>query len=214
MKIVSMHQRIILIVLSIFLLCLQSPAHTEGVENPFFTLQQEKFLSLNVPVYAYFSQMYVEGKTPEQVAKEFGLSDDTNRKYLKALVDIGVIENVKEDQLSSSPRFLVTGVMSYSPYGPLSNTFTELRVKEYHEKVLALAETQNKDFYLSDSGLWMTKKEYEQYKKELKVLEEKYINIAMKNRKSKTKETFRVSSLVCVIPKWETHVFYDVKKDY
>lgn len=209
-----MNKSLVLTFLSLLIFCISSSAHTDVPKKPFFTIEQEDFFSLNIPVYAYFSKIYTEGKTPEQMAKEYDLSTKTNQKYLKALENIGVIEKVNYDDLSSPLHFLVTGVSTYSPGGPLSNKFTELMLKDYYEKMLRLTGEKNTEFYLSTPGLWLTEKEYEQYKKGLKELEEKYIDVSIKTRKSKNKGAFRVSSFIGVIPKWEPHIFHEVKKDY
>jgi len=189
-------------------------ARAEMAQKPFFTVQQEQFLSENIPVYAYFAQLYVEEKTPQQIAKEYGLSVETSQKYLKALEDIGVIKKTKERDLSSLPQFLVTGISTYSAEGPLSRAFTELMLKDYHEKFMTSAGEKNTQIYLSTPGLWLTEKDYQDLQKDFNALEEKYIRLSLKNRKSKNKKAFRVSSFVGLIPKWEPGLFQDIKKDY
>jgi hypothetical protein len=103
--------------------------------------------------------------------------------------------------------------LSYASGGPLSIKFNELILKAYNEKLLQLAEEKNGGFFLT-AGLWITDKEYELYKKEQELLEDKYINISLKNRKSKNKDAYRISVLIGAIPKWEPSVFTEIKKDF
>ncbi len=86
--------------------------------------------------------------------------------------------------------------------------------KEYYEKMLALVREKNTELYFSTLGFWITAEEYELYKKEMKSLEEKYINISIKNRESKNNNAFRVSSIIGIIPEWEPSIFHKVEKNY
>jgi hypothetical protein len=60
----------------------------------------------------------------------------------------------------------------------------------------------------------LTEKDYEQYKKELNALEDKYIDISIENKKSKNPDAYRVSYFVGLIPQWEPRLFHEIKKDY
>ena len=206
-----MNRFLVFIYLFVMIFGGHSWTHADISKRPFFTVKQEEFLALNMPVFAYFSELYVDKKTPDQIAKDYNLSEPTNLKYLKALEDIGVIEKVSTDKLTSPVHFLVSGVFSFSKYSPLSSKATEFMLKDYYEKFLGLAGEKNTKFYLASPGFWLTEEEFKQSKKDLEALEEKYIELSLKNRKEKNKKAFRVSAIIGLISKWEPTIFHKVE---
>ncbi len=180
--------------------------------KPFFSQEQEEFLALNLPVYSYFSELYVgHHRTPQEIAAEHHLSDETSVAYLKALENIGLIKKEKENRLSAPVHFLVTGVSTCSAGGPLSASLTKLIITNYHDKVMALIDEKSRNFYWSNPGLWLTEAQYKESREELKALEEKYFNLSVKNRKSKNANAFRVSATFGLIPHWEPDVFHNIE---
>ncbi len=209
-----MKKQYVLIFLSLMLIHLLVFSSSSAKENSFFTLEQENYFVQNPNVYAYFAQMYTYKKTPAQMAKEFGLTEDISRKYLKSLADIGVIKpNI--EKWESAPHFLVNGVSRFSTGGPLSRKFSELMFKEHYEKIKeATMQEPEKNVFVSFSGFWLTEAEYLQYRKDLEILGEKYIDLSLRNRKSKNLNAFRISTLFNFISEWEPKVFNEVKKDF
>lgn len=183
-------------------------------EKAFFTLKQETYFAEHPHVYAYFSQLYPNQSTPTQIAKKYGLSDAVNRKYLQALVDIRIIEINWED-LSVPPHFLVKGVSTFSHDGPLSKKVTKSMLKQYYEKLdrTNFQDPKNQT-YTSMPGFWLAKSEYNEYRQELVALQDKYINISLKNRSTNSPNTFIVSTLNSLIPEWEPEVFTEIKNDF
>lgn len=180
-------------------------------EKSFFSQKQEEFLALNLPVYAYFSELYVSHKTPQQIATQYNLSDEISLTYLKALENIGLIKKEKENRLSGPIQFLVTGVSNFSAWGALSTRLTKLMMNDYHDKIMTLIDEKNSDIYLSSLGFWLTKEQYQKAREELKAFEEKYINLSVKNRKSKSFNAYRISAVFSLIPDWEPGVFYKIE---
>ncbi|MBX9621835.1 MAG: DUF4423 domain-containing protein [Alphaproteobacteria bacterium] len=164
-----------------------------------------------MPVYAYFSELYVSHKTPQQIATQYNLSDETSLTYLKTLENIGLIKKEKENRLSDPVQFLITGVSSFSAWGPLSTSLTKLMMNDYHDKIMALVDQKNRDIYLSSPGFWLTKEQYKKSREELKALENKYINLSIKNKKSKNSSGYRISALFSLIPNWEPDVFHKIE---
>lgn len=200
-----------LILLSIFLF--GHSVLSAGVEEKtFFTEKQEVYLANHPYIFAYFKALYSDKKTPEQIAKDYKLSHMVNQKYLKALSDIGVIAPPKD--LKTSPNFLVNGVCSFSAGGPLSKKLTDLQFKQHYEQTLLDTKKDNQNDIVLAPGMWLTEKEYDNYKKEILALEDKYINLSVQNRKVNNPAAFRVSVLINTISKWEPSVFTDIKKDF
>lgn len=54
----------------------------QNKNEEFFTEAQEKYLAEHPEAFAYFSVLYVDKKTPEQIAKERHLSDKDNVQFL------------------------------------------------------------------------------------------------------------------------------------
>ena len=203
-------QRIFIFILLVMVsLPIAAAEHSNTQQTSFFTTKQEQYLAKNLHVYAYFTQIYTYHKTPEQMAKEYHLSNKTNKKYLKALADIEVIKK-PNDTLSTPVEFLVKGTSRFSTNGPLSKKVTETMLKQYHQKAVQ----EPNSLSTSTVGYWLTQKEYEHYKREMKTLENKYITISMRNRKSNNPASFRTSVLTQIIPKWEPNIFNDVRKNF
>lgn len=62
------------------------------------------------------------------------------------------------------------------------------------------------------SGFLITVQEREQLKKELRILENKYLELSSKNKGNKLAE--RVSTAFIVISDWKPSVFTAIKKDF
>lgn len=198
---------------------------SSSLESDFFTAEQEKYLAQNPHVYAYFSQLYTgKKKTPDQIAKEYHLSPDISRQYLKALADIQVITTPNED-LTRPVQFLVKGVSTFKAYGPLSTKFTEDMFKQHFEKSMQLinnrqqktgskGEDSKQEQYLSSGGFWLTNAEYEEYQNELEAIREKYIQVSKNNLNSKKQDAFRVSIISNAIPNWEPELFTNIKTKF
>jgi hypothetical protein len=188
-------------------------ANRKVEEKQFFTEKQEEYLAANPHVYAYFSQLYPNQKTPKKIAAEFGLSDEVTQKYLGALEEIGVI---KKPSSSGEIQFLVQGVSSYKAGGSLALKLTEVVLKQNCERVMNdLGSGPAKNGTSSSNvGFWLSPKEHESLKKDLAALEEKYIRLSVKNRKSTKNDAYRVSSLFVLFPIWEPSVFTEIKKSF
>jgi len=222
-------------IVSVFLLLLlvspiinSQEKNSSTLESNFFTSEQEKYLAEHPHVYAYFSQLYTGNKkTPKQIAEEYQLSPKTTHQYLKALADIRVIVLPKENDLESPIQFLVKGVSGFAAYGPLSVRFTEEMFKQHFEKTMKLITKQQQegaskkegeglqqDYFLSAAGFWLTNVEYEQYQKEIKNINEKYINISGNNLNTKKPDIFRVSIISNAVPHWEPELFTNIKTEF
>lgn len=81
----------------------------------------------------------------------------------------------------------------------------------WHEERASIKENNNRENILLTSGLWITEAEFDEFKKEMVALEDKYVNLSLKNRKNIHSNAFRVSVLVNMIPKWEPGLFTDVR---
>lgn len=89
----------------------------------------------------------------------------------------------------------------------------EVLFEEYHKKTLLDMKTNERENIVLTPGLWLTGKEFDNYKKEIIALEDKYINLSLKNRKANNLNAFRVSVLVNIISKWEPSIFSNIKGD-
>lgn len=189
-------------------------------EKEFFTTEQEKYLAQHPHVYAYFSQLYTgHKKTPEQIAKEHQLRPETTQKYLQALAKIGIIEMPK-DNLAAPIHFLVSGISSFSAWGPLSIKLTQDMLKQHYQKSLSLLQKgyqdqiARNDLKLNCAGIWLTSAEYKQYEKEIEALRQKYIDISKGNINAKKSEVINVSIMHNSILNWEPELFNNIKKDF
>jgi len=194
----------------IFLTIVASSAFAEpaGKKGDFFTDAQEQYLADHLYLYAYFSQLYVHQKTPEQVAKEHHLSTAESLRYLDELAKIGIIQKPKTHDLSLRPNFLVEGVSTFKE-GPLSRKVSRLIIKQTFSKIEADLEKEKIRF--ATPGFWITEEQQNAYLKELKDLQDKYIDLAIQNRENKTPNARRVSGFMVLIPNWEPSLFSDVK---
>lgn len=177
---------------------------------PFFTWDQEKYLAEHPSTYAYFAELYVYKKKPEQIGKEHHLSQGENIQFLNELASIGVIQNPNLKDLSASVNFLVKGTSHFIMNGPLSKKFNRQMVNEIFNQVQADLDEEKLKY--STLGLWITEEQQNAYFKELNELEKKYINISLQNRKNETKDARRVSAFMVLIPSWEPKFFNEIKK--
>ena len=201
-----MQKIFVLVFLFMISLPIAASNNASNKKESFLTQKQEEYFAKNLHVYAYFTQIYTYHKTPDQMAKEYGLSPETNRKYLKALANIGLIK----DDKSSPVQFLVKGISRFSANNALSKKVTDTMSEQYYEK----AKEDPSNSTITNNGFWLTQKEYLQYRRDMLNLDKKYLITSLKNRKSDNPKAFRVSAHYVIIPKWEPTIFNDVKKDF
>lgn len=191
------------IILVFFLIFLIPSVFAGFVDDrpPFFTLEQEKYLAVHPRTYAYFYELYINKKTPEQIDKEHKLSHDESAQFLKELAGIGLIQNRSAEDAKTPVNFLIQGTHRFIENGPLAKKFDEKIVKEIFEKVQADLKTGTAN--ISTLGLWMSEEEHQAYLHDLNELEKKYMKMSVHNKKNKIKDTRRVYGFMVLIPGWE-----------
>ncbi|WP_413576919.1 helix-turn-helix domain-containing protein [Bdellovibrio sp. HCB290] len=85
------------------------------------TLEQQAFFAKNMNYLGYYSQI-IDGRTPEEIAKKFGLTKLSTDKYLVKLEKIGVIKVTGKQKVKSAfpvaPSF-GTGALSQAVYSQI-----------------------------------------------------------------------------------------------
>ncbi len=187
-------------------------AKFEDPRPPFFTIEQEQQFLNQPEIFAYFSELYVHKKSPEQIAKVHNLSKEENIAFLKKLADMKIIQPLSEMKtIPDKVEFLVSGVSHFRDKGALAKKYNEMAIKEYSKKLKE--ELDNDNVSLSTTGFWMTEEQHEAYIKDLWELDRKYVALSLENRKNGNKNAHRVSMLRGVIPNWEPTFFKKVKRD-
>lgn len=185
-------------------------AKFEDPRPPFFTIDQEQQLADQPEAFAYFSELYVYRKNPEQIAKDHNLSKEESLAFLKKLVDIKIIKPLPDlKNLPDKVEFLVSGVTHFRENGAPSRKFDELSIDEYFGKLKE--ELRNGSVKPSTTGFWITDDQHQAFLKELYELDQKYVALSLENRKTGNKDAHRVSMLRALIPNWEQSFFKKVK---
>ncbi len=197
---------------SLLLMLLSSLVFAQpNVETEFFTQAQEEYFADHLDDYAYFSVLYVDKKTPEQIKRKHHLSTEESIQYLNNLANIGVIQKPSSNDLSLPISFLVQGVSRFRDDGPLSKKVSGLMARQIFEKVEQGIKSNKLKF--RSLGLWITNKQHQAYLKELHDLENKYIDISVQNKQSNIKGAHRVFGVMVLIPHWEPSLFYNIKQE-
>lgn len=200
----------------VFLMCLIvsnfCQAKFEDPRPPFFTIDQENQLASHPEAFAYFSELYVHRKTPKQIAKEHDLNQEESLTLLKQLVDLKIIKPLSNlKNLPEKVEFLVSGITRFRENGSASRKFNELSVNEYFIK---LKEELNRGGEgPSTTGFWITDDQYQAFLKDLYELDQKYVALSLKNRKTGDKNAHRISMMRVLFPNWEPSFFKKVKVD-
>jgi hypothetical protein len=175
----------------------------------FLTNSQEEYFAAHPDAYAYFDQLYVRSKSPEQIGKEYHLSVKENVQYLSELARIGVIAKPNNNDLSQPIQFLVHGISQFKEKGALAKKFDQLMVKQTFEQIEKEMKAEKLKFIMP--GFWLTEEQQQSFQQELNDLADKYISQSVQNRNSKDKDAHRVSGLIVLLPNWEPGVFSDIK---
>lgn len=168
---------------------------------PLFTLEQEKYLAEHPKVYAYFYELYINQKTPKQIANEHQISHSENVQLLNDLATINIIQKRNKNDVNAPVIFLVKGTHRFKENGPLCKKFDEKIAKEIFDKVQADIKAEKSD--MSTLGLWLSEEQHQAYLDELNELEKKYMKMSIHNKKNKIKDTHRVYGFMVLIPHWE-----------
>lgn len=185
-------------------------AKFEDPRPPFFTIEQEQQLANQPEAFAYFSELYVHKKSPEQIAKEHNLSKEESLTFLKNLADIKVIKPLPDlKNLPDRVEFMVSGITRFRDNGAPSKKFNELSINEYFVKLKD--ELHNGNVIPSTTGFWITEDQHQAFLKDLYELDQKYVALSLENRKTANKNAHRVSMIRGLIPNWEPSFFKKVK---
>lgn len=199
-----------------FLICLivfnPCQAKFEDPRPPIYTIEQEQQFANQPELFAYFSELYVYKKSPEQIAKENDLSLDESLIFLKKLADIKIIKPLSDmKNLPNKVEFMVSGISRFRENGATLKKFYEMSINEYFVKIKE--QLHNKDDATSTTGFWITDDQYDAYLKDLYEIDQKYVALSVENRRTDNKNAHRVSLFRTTIPNWEPSFFKKVKMD-
>lgn len=138
------------------------------------TLEQQTFFAKNMNYLGYYAQI-IEGRTPDEIAKKFGLTKLSTDKYLMKLEKIGVIKITEKQKVrsvfGSSPNF-GTGILSQAISGQTIRglgSFYEMTFNDLMAKLktgTATSTDQTLPANLTYHRLRVTRESYRQWSKE------------------------------------------------
>jgi len=93
-----------------------------------YTLEQEQYLArpLNKNILVFF-ELLIHGKTPQEIAREYGLDDNMLVKILSQLEKLGLIEWLPENQA----KILTSKMITFLKDGPISKTYTRETLEDF-----------------------------------------------------------------------------------
>ncbi len=141
-----------------------------------YSVEQEEFL-VNNPGHQCIFEDLLAGYSPEEVAKKYNLSSKSLHKYLLDLDTHNFIELHPHNRV----RLLGKGALKIRADGPLRTKFVDLFAKLFgfiQYQGMKLANRDPKYGYGANSKLRMRPKTFEQLKKEIVEIEEKYTGIS------------------------------------
>lgn len=102
---------------------------TASAETFQYTIKQEEFLAEHLGHLAYFDQL-INGHSPNSIKRKHRLTDHSQRRYLKDLDAIGLIERHPGDEIVVVPK----GAPKWRPNGPLDRAVGSLAVSTFIEE--------------------------------------------------------------------------------
>jgi len=145
---------------------------TRSKEDEFsFTLEQEEFFANNPNYYFFFRETFFQRKSLKQMEKDFNLDEKSILGYLFKLEKMGLCEVLP----GNAVRWNVNGKLRWLRNGP----WNQKHLKSYVDRILELILDKRENCYNSQIGHFsISQKTYDDFKTELRRLEDKYKEIA------------------------------------
>lgn len=145
---------------------------TRSKEDEFsFTPEQEDFFAHHSNYYFFFREVFFQRRSLKQMEKDFNLDEKSILGYLFKLEKLGLCEVLPGNNI----RWSVNGKLRWLKNGP----WNQKHLKSYVEKIIELILSKRENCYNSQIGHFsISQKTYDDFKAELRRLEDKYKEIA------------------------------------
>ncbi|MCO4793047.1 MAG: helix-turn-helix domain-containing protein [Bacteriovoracaceae bacterium] len=148
-----------------------------------FSLNQEEFFADHPEYYFFFREVFFQRKSLKQLEREFSLSEKSVLKYILTLEKLGLCDVLPGNNL----RWNVNGKLRWIKNGP----WNKKHLKSYVQRTLSLIQENRENCYNSQIGHFsISQKTYEDFKEELRRLEDKYREIAFQDHMMNRKGNF------------------------
>jgi transcriptional regulator with XRE-family HTH domain len=170
-----------------------------------FSAEQEEFLASNPTFLAYFYELR-KGQSPDEIEKTHGITRTSTRLYLKELEVRGFIRIRPSGRIS----FESEGTIHWDDHSPLGRTFSREMLGGLTSRALAQY-TKKTDLHLQLWGKILTQENFEEMKRDLQKVVEKYGQISEYNRKILPKSAVSHFSCAFIADRWDSEIFSRVK---
>ncbi|MEQ1875062.1 MAG: helix-turn-helix transcriptional regulator [Bdellovibrionia bacterium] len=166
-----------------------------------FTEAQESFLAKNPSYLAYFYELR-RGLAPIEIEKHHGISRKSSNDYLKQLDRMALIRANGVNDV----KIRVTGTIFWDDHGPLGMVFSKEMIRGLASRVVSQM-GQDSESYLALWGRSLKNEEYDELKRDIQELDEKYRKKSDYNRKVLPKGQLRHLSCAFMSDFWDSEVF-------
>lgn len=169
--------------------------------NFYLTKKQDSFFAKNTHYFYFFSLIYEQRFTIEEVKKQYKLTDKSLMKYLKKLEELEMLERHPHNRI----KWLIQGSTALPDLTDLGKHLMSTSIRNFSDIILTegrlKSELEGKEGSFRISELNLKKETVHRYRMELDELAEKYAKEADREERIYGKEGLELfTTLVSVLP--------------